>query len=199
MNTSQIRSKLQSAAHVVIASALPLTTYATNWHRIAPKFAPPQEPNPATNGLPPSPFMLAPAPDASEGVLSHILGSINPFERVLCFLAGAALGALIGAFFSDRFRRWRKLIALVLFTIIGAFVSLVHNGLAFGVGFISTAVIVYRLLKDNSLQNIDNAIFGDAHPATYDELSAAGHVPAFDPATSQYKPAEPGIPLGFTL
>jgi hypothetical protein len=114
--------------------------------------------------------------------------------RLLYLLAGILLGVLAGAFMSDRFRRFRRLLGMAIIALALVGVIFIHDYLAFGVGFTVAAVTVFRLLRDTFTSGFD-AIFGNAHAATRADITAAGQMLAFDPATGTAS-GKPGIPLG---
>jgi hypothetical protein len=201
VSSSNVGNRLRLLAYSQFGALLPALAGATPHKRhAAPVPVPEPQQAPPDFGITQAvPVPETDTPHSIAAVIAqHLLLTDNLVTRLVYLAAGIALGSLLGAFFSDHFRRWRKLIGLVLITIGLSVGVLIHNVLAFSIGLVVSAVVVYRLLKLHTTP-FDEAIFGDAHPATYEELAAANLVPEFDPETGELGEAPPGIPIGFTL
>jgi hypothetical protein len=121
----------------------------------------------------------------------------NWWVRILCILAGAIVGALIGAFFSKRARMFRAYIVLalvVLLLIYGIYASdisaFVSSGIAGGV----IAYTILSILTDSEIP--EEPPFGNARPANRLEVTRAGHIGSTARDSGKKSSA---IPLGFFL
>lgn len=113
--------------------------------------------------------------------------------RVLYLLAGIVVGGLAGAFFSHRLQRFRRrlIFAMVVLTLFAS--VFINDLLAFCVGTAVAGLAAYWLLR--AKPSGFDPIFGNARPATRNDIAQAGHMAAFDPASQSYKGGN-GIPLG---
>lgn len=115
--------------------------------------------------------------------------------RAIYLFAGMIVGGLIGAFFSHRMRRFRRLLALAVLALALITCVLVNDPLAFGVGSAGAGFAAFWLLRIIPSTEGFEAIFGNARPAARSEIAMAGHMLAFDAASNSYN-GKPGIPLG---
>jgi hypothetical protein len=108
---------------------------------------------------------------------------INPGEnwktRLLAIFAGAVIGALVGAFFSKRaraFRYWLIGCALLLLCVFGVFFG--NDLAAFSCSGLLAGATTYALLSWGEEAGGEGfePIFGEARPATRNEVIGGGHV-----------------------
>lgn len=126
----------------------------------------------------------------------------NPGEnwktRIFAVFLGAIIGALVGAFFSKRaqpIRYWLAAATVVVLCVYGMFVN---DGFAlFGSAALS-GMVTYVLLSLGQATGDQGfePIFGNARPATREEIAAAGHALAYEQNTNTSTRDKPGIPLG---
>jgi hypothetical protein len=190
-----MRKKLTSLLNYAAGMSLPLIAVAAG-HRPHQPSAPPAQPDlPATDisamFAPPSTPAVG---DSLSALVLSMLANIDWKMRALYLFAGIILGGLIGAFFSDRLRRFRRLLVLAAMALALVVCVLANDPLAFGVGATVAGYAAFWLLRDRSNFGFE-PIFGNARPAARDEIAAAGHMLAFD-ATSNSYVGETGIPLG---
>jgi hypothetical protein len=117
--------------------------------------------------------------------------------RFLAILLGTVVGALVGAFFSQRARPIRFWLAAASIVVLCVYCMFVNDGLAlFGSAALSGA-ITYVLLSLGQPKGSGGfePIFGDARPATRGELVAARHMPAPDGRAA----VSGAIPLGYLV
>jgi len=188
-----MRKKLTSLLNYAVGMSLPLIAMAA--HRPRQPALPAQPDLPAT-GISPmfAPPSTAPDGDSLSALVLSALANIDWKMRALSLFAGIILGGLVGAFFSDRLRRFRRLLVLAAMTLALVVCVLANNPLAFGVGAAVAGYAAFWLLRDRSNFGFE-PIFGNARPAARDEIAAAGHMLAFDAASNSYV-GEIGIPLG---
>ena len=188
-----MRNKLTSLLNYAAGMSLPLIAIAG--HRPHQPALPAPSDLPVT-GISPmfAPPSTAPDGDSLSAMVLSALANIDWKMRVIYLLAGIILGGLVGAFFSDRLRRFRRLLVLAAMTLALVVCVLANNPLAFGVGATVAGYAAFWLLRDRSNFGFE-PIFGNARPAMRDEIAAAGHMLAFDAASNSYV-GEVGIPLG---
>jgi hypothetical protein len=191
-----MRSRLTSLLNYAAGMSFPLIAVAG--HRPHPPALPAQPDLPATDIS----AMLAPSStpavgDSLSALVLSMLANIDWKMRVIYLLAGIILGGLVGAFFSDRLRRFRRLLVLAAMTLALVVCVLANNPLAFGVGATVAGYAAFWLLRNRTYSEFE-PIFGNARPAARDEIAAAGHMLAFDAASNSYV-GEVGIPLGILV
>ena len=192
--------KLTSLLRCTAGIVLPLLAAATA-HRQHHFPAPAPQPDPETTDIAAALAQIQPQDTDTHGVLSAIaqmLGGIDWRVRLLYLLGGAILGGLVGAFFSHRLRRFRRLLGLSIIALLLIAGVLIDNFLAFGIGAAVAGGLAFWLLRIIPAAGDFEAIFGNARPALRDEIAAAGHMLAFDAASNSYV-GKVGIPLGSLL
>jgi hypothetical protein len=188
-----MRKKLTHLFNYAAAMSFPLIAMAG--HRPHPPALPAQPDLPATDiSAMLAPSSTPPVGDSLSALLLSMLANTDWKMRALYLFAGIILGGLVGAFFSDRLRRFRRLLVLAAMTLALIVCVLANNPLAFGVGAAVAGYAAFWLLRDRSNFGFE-PIFGNAHPANRSEIAAAGHMLAFDAASNSYV-GEVGIPLG---
>lgn len=172
-----MKNKLASLAYIAAGTVLPLLSL--------PPLAYPQA-YAYPGYVPPTPE----SPYGAPGI---------PWKmRILSLLMGAAFGGLVGAFFSDKARKFRLWVVLAILGLMVLGGIVLSDTTAFLSGAVVSAATVWWLWR---LPRQDAGygflpIWGDARPATRDEIAAAGYVAAHNPSTNTFTPARPGIPLG---
>lgn len=119
--------------------------------------------------------------------------------RILSLLAGALLGGLIGAFFSDRARRFRGWIVLGIGAVLVLGGIVLSSATAFLIAAVASGVTVYLFWRLPDAGGGFDPIYGNARPATREEIAAAGFLALHDPSTNTVTRPPPGIPLGTAL
>ena len=193
-----MRNKLTHLFNYAAGMGLPLIALAAGHRQHQPSAAPVQT-DPQTTDIsamfaPPS---TPPVGDSLSALVLAMFANIDWKMRALSLFAGIILGGLVGAFFSDRLRRFRRLLVLAAMTLALVVCVLANNPLAFGVGATVAGYAAFWLLRDRSNFGFE-PIFGNARPAARDEIAAAGHMLAFDAASNSYV-GEVGIPLGILV
>lgn len=119
--------------------------------------------------------------------------------RILSLLMGALLGGLIGAFFSDKARRFRGWIVLGIGAVFLTGGIVLSNTTAFLIAAVASGIMVYLVWRLPTASGGFDPIYGNARPATREEIAAAGFLAFHDPSTNTVIRPPAGIPLGTAL
>ncbi|MCB9978540.1 MAG: type IV secretory system conjugative DNA transfer family protein [Rhodospirillales bacterium] len=102
---------------------------------------------------------LARAMNVYEMESSSSFNWLDPWHHVITCVFSALLGALLGAFFSDRFRRFRQILALCILSLV-LLLGLRQPGLGQILSFIGGFILAYSLLSDKTRQTFIRRVLG---------------------------------------